>query len=69
MTRRYNQDKESGSNHQIGAFSLDHGGNKILDVTEGTFPHRKMPDPSAILTRGNNNLYRMGGSVMSVLRK
>jgi hypothetical protein len=64
-TRRYIQDKEKRETTIKWGISLDMVGENT-DVTGGTFLIEKMPDPSAIWTRGDDKHTEWGGSVMSV---
>jgi hypothetical protein len=64
-TRRYIQDKEKREATIKWGISLDMVGENT-DVTGGTFLIEKMPDPSAIWTRGDDKHTEWGGSVMSV---
>jgi aminopeptidase YwaD len=63
-TRRYIQEKEKRETDIKWGISLDMVGENT-DVTGGTFLIEKMPDPSAIWTRGNDKHTEWGGSVMS----
>jgi hypothetical protein len=64
-TRRYIQDKEKREATIKWGISLDMVGENT-DVTGGTFLIEKMPDPSAIWTRGDDKHTEWGGSVMSI---
>lgn len=60
-TRRYIEEKEKRSAEVNWGISLDMVGENT-DLTGGTFLIEKMPDPSAIWTRGNDKHSEWGGS-------
>jgi hypothetical protein len=64
-TRRYIQEKEKRKAEIKWGISLDMVGENT-DLTGGTFLIEKMPDPSAIWTRGDDKHTDWGGSVMRV---
>ncbi|WP_296704981.1 M28 family peptidase, partial [Algoriphagus sp.] len=64
-TRRYIQEEEKREPEINWGISLDMVGENT-DVTGGTFLIEKMPDPSAIWTRGNDKHSEWGGSPMTV---
>lgn len=64
-TRRYIQEKEKREADINWGISLDMVGENT-DVTGGTFLIEKMPDPSAIWTRGKDKHSEWGGSPMTV---
>jgi hypothetical protein len=64
-TRRYIQEKEKREAEIKWGISLDMVGENT-DLTGGTFLIEKMPDPSAIWTRGDDKHTEWGGSVMSI---
>jgi hypothetical protein len=64
-TRRYIEEKEKRKAEINWGISLDMVGENTA-LTGGTFLIEKMPDPSAIWTRGNDKHTEWGGSVMSV---
>jgi hypothetical protein len=64
-TRRYIQEEEKREPEIKWGISLDMVGENT-DVTGGTFLIEKMPDPSAIWTRGNDKHTEWGGSPMTV---
>jgi len=59
-TRRYIQEEEKREPEILWGISLDMVGENT-DVTGGTFLIEKMPDPSAIWTRGNDQHSEWGG--------
>lgn len=59
-TRRYIQEEEKREPEILWGISLDMVGENT-DVTGGTFLIEKMPDPSAIWTRGNDQHTEWGG--------
>jgi len=64
-TRRYIQEKEKREAEIKWGISLDMVGENT-DLTGGTFLIEKMPDPSAIWTRGDDKHTDWGGSVMRI---
>ncbi len=64
-TRRYIQEEEKREPKINWGISLDMVGENT-DVTGGTFLIEKMPDPSAIWTRGEDKHSEWGGSPMTV---
>jgi len=64
-TRRYIQEKEKREANINWGISLDMVGENT-DLTGGTFLIEKMPDPSAIWTRGKDKHTEWGGSPMTV---
>jgi len=64
-TRRYIQEKEKREAEIKWGISLDMVGENT-DLTGGTFLIEKMPDPSAIWTRGDDKHTEWGGSVMRI---
>lgn len=64
-TRRYIQEEEKREPKINWGISLDMVGENT-DVTGGSFLIEKMPDPSAIWTRGNDKHTEWGGSPMTV---
>ncbi|MBN7815596.1 M28 family peptidase [Algoriphagus pacificus] len=64
-TRRYIQEKEKREPEINWGISLDMVGENT-DVTGGTFLIEKMPDPSAIWTRGEDKHSEWGGRPLSV---
>lgn len=64
-TRRYIQEKDRREAEINWGISLDMVGENT-DVTGGTFLIEKMPDPSAIWTRGEDQHSEWGGSPMTV---
>ncbi|WP_425638104.1 M28 family peptidase [Algoriphagus yeomjeoni] len=64
-TRRYIQEKDKREAKINWGISLDMVGENT-DVTGGTFLIEKMPDPSAIWTRGEDKHSEWGGSPMTV---
>lgn len=64
-TRRYIEEKEKREAEIIWGISLDMVGENT-DVTGGTFLIEKMPDPSAIWTRGEDKHTEWGGRPMKV---
>ena len=64
-TRRYIQEKDKREAEINWGISLDMVGENT-DVTGGTFLIEKMPDPSAIWTRGEDKHSEWGGSPMTV---
>nr|WP_091693436.1 M28 family peptidase [Algoriphagus locisalis] len=64
-TRRYIQEKDKRKAKINWGISLDMVGENT-DVTGGTFLIEKMPDPSAIWTRGEDKHSEWGGSPMTV---
>lgn len=62
-TQRYIEDKERRKSEIIWGISLDMVGENT-DLTGGSFLIEKMPDPSAIWTRGEDKHSEWGGSVM-----
>lgn len=64
-TRRYIQEKEKRTSEINWGFSLDMVGENT-ELTGGSFLIEKMPDPSAIWTRGKDKHSEWGGAVLSV---
>lgn len=64
-TRRYIEEKDKRKPEIVWGISLDMVGENT-DLTGGTFLIEKMPDPSAIWTRGNDKHTEWGGSPMTV---
>jgi hypothetical protein len=64
-TRRYIEEKEKRTAEIKWGISLDMVGENTA-VTGGTFLIEKMPDPSAILTRGNDRHTEWGGRPLKV---
>ncbi|MCE7053209.1 M28 family peptidase [Algoriphagus sp. AGSA1] len=64
-TRRYIQEKERREAEINWGISLDMVGENT-DITGGTFLIEKMPDPSAIWTRGEDKHSEWGGAPMTV---
>lgn len=64
-TRRYIQEKEKRTAEINWGISLDMVGENTA-VTGGSFLIEKMPDPSAIWTRGNDKHSEWGGEVMKI---
>lgn len=64
-TRRYVHEDEERASGIIWGISLDMVGENTA-ITGGSFLIEKMPDPSAIWTRGNDEHTEWGGSVMAV---
>lgn len=64
-TRRYIEEKEKREAEINWGISLDMVGENTA-LTGGTFLIEKMPDPSAIWTRGNDKHTEWGGSVLKV---
>ncbi len=64
-TRRYVQEDEARASGIIWGISLDMVGENTA-ITGGSFLIEKMPDPSAIWTRGNDEHTEWGGSVMAL---
>lgn len=64
-TRRYIEEKEKRKADIIWGISLDMVGENT-DITGGTFLIEKMPDPSAIWTRGEDKHTEWGGSPLKV---
>ncbi|WP_075351565.1 M28 family peptidase [Algoriphagus marinus] len=64
-TRRYIEEKEKREAEIIWGISLDMVGENT-DVTGGTFLIEKMPDPSAIWTRGEDKHTEWGGRPLKV---
>ena len=62
-TRRYVQEKEKRTSNINWGISLDMVGENTA-VTGGSFLIEKMPDPSAIWTRGNDKHTEWGGRVL-----
>ncbi|WP_299883324.1 M28 family peptidase [uncultured Lacinutrix sp.] len=64
-TRRYVQENKARAKDIKWGISLDMVGENT-DITGGSFLIEKMPDPSAIWTRGNDKHTEWGGSKMSL---
>ncbi|WP_339652911.1 M28 family peptidase [uncultured Maribacter sp.] len=64
-TRRYIEEAPQRTKDIKWGISLDMVGENT-DVTGGTFLIEKMPDPSAIYTRGNDKHTEWGGEVLSI---
>ncbi|WP_430409464.1 M28 family peptidase [Kordia sp.] len=64
-TRRYIKEKEKRSANINWGISLDMVGENT-SLTGGSFLIEKMPDPSAVWTRGNDKHTEWGGSVLSL---
>ncbi|MFK7750271.1 MAG: M28 family peptidase [Kordia sp.] len=64
-TRRYISEKEKRSANINWGISLDMVGENT-SLTGGSFLIEKMPDPSAVWTRGNDKHTEWGGSVLSL---